>query len=68
MGAEDRPMLLRQEWIFSLAECDSSVTEERSSDRFIMCSGGRSNPVIDRMGQKVLDRDAVATDEQDPLG
>ena len=61
-------MFLRQEWISRLAERDSSVTEEGSSDRFIMCGGGRSNPMADRMGQKVLDRDAVAADEQDPPG
>ena len=61
-------MFLRQEWISRLAECDSSVTEEGSSDRIIMRGGGVSKPMVDRMGEKVLDRDAVAADEQDPPG
>lgn len=33
-----------------------------------MRGGGVSKPMVDRMGQKVLDRDADVTDEQDEPG
>ena len=44
-----------------------SLTEtgEGSSDSFIMRSGGVSKPMVDRMGLKVLNRLAVAADEQE---
>ena len=39
-------------------------TDGGVSDRIVMRGGG-SKPIVDRTGEKVLDREAVAADEQD---
>ena len=61
-------MTSRQGLIFRLVEWVLAEIEEGSSDRIILRGGGLSPPVVDRMGQEILDRYAVAADEQDPPG